>query len=106
MQVRRRKRGAALLMTLSFFMAQVCLVFAGVSLLLLFAPGESARTFFEMLFDPDSDFFEASTAVAFAIVLAFLEPFYVAAGFAMYLNRRAELEAWDVEQELRRAFAS
>jgi len=105
-QVRRRKRGTALLMTLSFFMAQVCLVFAGVSLLLLFAPGESARTFFEMLFDPDSDFFEASTAVAFAIVLAFLEPFYVAAGFAMYLNRRAELEAWDVEQELRRAFAS
>jgi hypothetical protein len=22
----------------------------------------------------------------------------------MYLNRRAELEAWDIEQELRRAF--
>ena len=35
----------------------------------------------------------------------FLEPFYVAAGFAMYLNRRAELEAWDIEQEFRRAFA-
>ena len=44
-------------------------------------------------------------AVAYAIVIGFLEPFYVAAGFAMYLNRRAELEAWDVEQELRRAFA-
>ena len=27
------------------------------------------------------------------------------AGFAMYLNRRAELEAWDIEQEFRRAFA-
>ena len=36
----------------------------------------------------------------------FLEPFYVGAGFAMYLNRRVELEAWDVEQELRRAFAA
>ena len=36
----------------------------------------------------------------------FLEPFYVAAGFAMYLNRRAELEAWDIEQEFRRAFAA
>ncbi len=34
----------------------------------------------------------------------FVEPFYVAAGFAMYLNRRVELEAWDVEQELRHAF--
>ena len=34
-----------------------------------------------------------------------MEPFYVAAGFAMYLNRRVELEAWDIEQEFRRAFA-
>jgi hypothetical protein len=24
----------------------------------------------------------------------------------MYLNRRVELEAWDVEQEFRRAFAT
>lgn len=43
--------------------------------------------------------------VAYAIAVAVLEPFYVAAGFAMYLNRRVELEAWDVEQELRGAFA-
>ena len=44
-------------------------------------------------------------AVSYAIVVLFLEPFYVASGFAMYLNRRAELEAWDIEQEFRRAFA-
>lgn len=42
----------------------------------------------------------------YGAVILLLEPFYVAAGFAMYLNRRTELEAWDVEQELRRAFAS
>ena len=59
-----------------------------------------------LLFDPSSAFFEAAAAVAYAVVIGFLEPFYVAAGFAMYLNRRAELEAWDVEQELRRAFAT
>jgi hypothetical protein len=40
-----------------------------------------------------------------AVVVLFLEPFYVASGFAMYLTRRAELEAWDIEQEFRRAFA-
>ena len=44
-------------------------------------------------------------AGAYALVLLVLEPFYAAAGFAMYLNRRVELEAWDVEQEFRRAFA-
>ena len=47
----------------------------------------------------------AGVPIAYAIAVLFLEPFYVAAGFAMYLNRRAELEAWDIEQEFRRAFA-
>ncbi len=31
-----------------------------------------------------------------------IEPFYVGAGFGMYLNRRAETEAWDVELAFRR----
>jgi hypothetical protein len=43
-------------------------------------------------------------ALAYAAVVLSVEPFYVAAGFAMYLNRRVQLEAWDVEQEFRRAF--
>ena len=50
-------------------------------------------------------FSRSALPVAYAIAVLFLEPFYVAAGFAMYLNRRAELEAWDIEQEFRRAFA-
>lgn len=33
---------------------------------------------------------------------AFVEPFYVAAGFALYLNRRTHLEGWDVEIAFRR----
>jgi hypothetical protein len=45
------------------------------------------------------------SALEYATVVLFLEPFYVAAGFGMYLNRRVELEAWDIEQEFRRAFA-
>jgi hypothetical protein len=46
-----------------------------------------------------------SLPLSYAITVLFLEPFYVAAGFGMYLNRRAELEAWDIEQEFRRAFS-
>jgi hypothetical protein len=45
------------------------------------------------------------SSIAYALAVAFLEPFYVAAGFGLYLNRRVELEAWDIEQEFRRAFA-
>jgi len=105
-QVRRRKRGTALLMTMAFATAEMCLGLTVLSLLVWFAPTEDAGDLLEVLFDPTSELFEASMAVAYALVVAFLEPFYVAAGFAMYLNRRAELEAWDVEQELRRAFGS
>ncbi len=35
-------------------------------------------------------------------ILGFLEPFYVACGFALYLKRRTDLEAWDVELAFRR----
>lgn len=31
-----------------------------------------------------------------------IEPFYVGAGFGLYLNRRTEIEAWDIEIVLRR----
>ena len=48
---------------------------------------------------------ELGLAIAYGVMTIVLEPFYVASGFGMYLNRRVELEAWDVEQELRRAFA-
>ena len=44
-------------------------------------------------------------SLAYGAAVAFLEPFYVAAGFGMYVNRRVALEAWDIEQEFRRAFA-
>jgi hypothetical protein len=105
-QLRRRKAGTALLMTGAFATAETCLVFTVLSFIVWFAPGDSAPNLFLLVFDETSVLFEAASAIAYAIVIAFLEPFYVAAGFAMYLNRRAELEAWDVEQELRRAFAA
>ncbi|HWI35560.1 MAG TPA: hypothetical protein VNU64_03820 [Burkholderiales bacterium] len=60
------------------------------------------------------DFFDAlatGTAWNYADVLAYagailvVEPFYVAAGFALYLNRRTLLEGWDLEVALRRIAA-
>jgi len=35
-------------------------------------------------------------------MIALIEPFYVAGGFALYLKRRTDLEAWDVELLFRR----
>jgi hypothetical protein len=105
-QIRRRHASAALLMTAAFGIAELLLVFALAALVLWLLPVEETDSYIGMLFDGRS--FSSSLVIqtAYAAAVLFLEPFYVAAGFGMYLSRRAELEAWDVEQELRRAFAA
>lgn len=40
--------------------------------------------------------------LGYALVLVIWEPFYVACGFSLYLNRRSTLEAWDLELAFRR----
>jgi hypothetical protein len=98
-QIRRGRTTPATLMTSAFSVTETVLTAALVSLIFWFEPGHA---------DPDWTARLASLQLpitcAYALVVLFLEPFYVAAGFAMYLNRRAQLEAWDIEQELRRAF--
>lgn len=37
-----------------------------------------------------------------AVTTAIMAPIYTACGFCLYLNRRASLEAWDIELQLRR----
>jgi len=53
-----------------------------------------------------SDFFNLTSwdlteAICYAVAVSLIEPFYVAAGFSLYLNRRTILEGWDMEIRLR-----
>ena len=48
------------------------------------------------LLDEDSAAYWGSTLL-FWLAMSLMAPFYVAAGFADYLTRRTELEAWDLE---------
>jgi hypothetical protein len=60
----------------------------------------SGQNFFEAVFS--GDFWTYGGAVGYAVAVLLLEPFYVAAGFGLYLNRRTQLEGWDIEVALRR----
>ncbi|TXH68569.1 MAG: DUF4129 domain-containing protein [Lysobacteraceae bacterium] len=40
--------------------------------------------------------------IADYVAVSIIEPFYIGAGFGLYLNRRTQLEAWDVEIAFRR----
>jgi hypothetical protein len=41
--------------------------------------------------------FKSAYCLFYLFVISVVEPFYVAAGFALYLNQRTELEGWDIE---------
>ena len=103
-QIRRRSAGSALLVTQVFVLCETALWTALVSLVFWFAPRGRVPDILEVIGGERQEVFSLIIATGYAAAVFFLEPFYVAAGFAMYLTRRAELEAWDIEQEFRRAF--
>ena len=103
-QILRGKLGAALGMHGAYAQLESILVFAAL-LLIGWVVGNgqgSPLAAYDGLGDGNEWFVVSSL---YAAVVLLLEPFYVGAGFAMYLNRRVELEAWDIEQEFRLAFA-
>jgi len=104
-QIRHRHAAAASMMTSVFGVSEMVLTAALVSLVFWLAPSGLTPELVK-LFSDQAGFLSVALSAAYAIAVLFLEPFYVAAGFGMYLNRRAELEAWDIEQEFRRAFAA
>lgn len=103
-QLAARHRGVARAMTQAFAAAEFALVLSVVSLELWLAPKHADVSWMSLLTGVAKPQTIALT-LGYAAAVAFVEPFYVAAGFGMYLNRRVELEAWDIEQEFRRAFS-
>lgn len=93
----------------------VCLLFTLVLIwsfdmlgqLLLPAKAQEGASIPEVLFmgaEVESVFGYADFSVV-ALAVLVVEPLYVAAGFALYLNRRTLLEGWDLEVALRRMAA-
>lgn len=105
-QVRRRYSGPAAIMTVAFATVELFLTLGLCTLPLWLMPGTENVDFASFFSDERNLRLQLLSSIAYVLTVLFLEPFYVAAGFGMYLNRRAELEAWDIEQEFRRAFAS
>ncbi len=104
-QIRGGRAGAAALATSIFGLTETILVIGLASMTFWLAPKGYAPDVRRIVAGSAAAGAEFALQAAYAAVVLWLEPFYVASGFAMYLNRRAELEAWDIEQEFRRAFA-
>lgn len=75
------------------------------SLFFIFAlvPSElySNFDFFE-IFDEENLLFISITNLTYFIAISIIAPFYVAAGFTLYITRRVKLEGWDIELAFKR----
>jgi hypothetical protein len=106
-QLRQGHQGTALGVAWACVHLEYALLLGAPALLLWLVPGGASFAPFEWIFG-NGDGNDAGSwlfSITYLLVVAAIEPFYVGAGFAMYINRRVELEAWDVEQALRHAFA-
>ena len=101
----RNHRGAAMMTQSAFSWIELFLMLGLLSLLPWMTPGLRSIDALRWL-GGETLLATGVLYAAHAVAVLFVEPFFVASGFAMYLNRRVELEAWDVEQDLRHAFAA
>ncbi len=102
----RRMRGYAVWLTvLCLHFEALVLISLGLVVALLAPAGGQPGFEFSELFrgggngEARWDWFDSACYVA---AVSLVEPLYVAAGFSLYLNRRAILEGWDIELSLRR----
>jgi hypothetical protein len=88
---------------------ETVLMWSIVLLGLMFVPIEfmddSAQALWDTLVADPPPWAELVTNAVYAVAMTIVEPFYVAAGFGLYLNRRTQLEAWDIEVAFRRIAA-
>jgi len=90
--------------TFLFSLFEVMILFGLFSFIDTFIPTEFWDSFFEDVFVTES--FSNTTVLVltglYLITVAFLRPFYIACNFSLYLNRRMELEGWDIELAFRK----
>ncbi len=102
--LQKNTRAQAVLAQLAYLHIEYALHFSAIVLLTMMMPVYTSVPIWSwMAFEdmPAGWTFVASSL--YVLVLSAVEPAYVGAGFALYLNRRVELEAWDIELTLRRA---
>jgi len=94
--------GTAVSLTYFCVFIQIILWLACYALLTLLLPTNVSSNGMS-LFSLDNDSFLPGLILnIFAFIsLSIIEPLYVAGGFALYLNRRTHLEAWDIELKFR-----
>ena len=98
-----------MMLTLIGINLEMMLGIAVVMFGLMFVPveffSESARIVWQTLIEEPPRWAQVLANGIGWLATSIVEPFYVGAGFGLYLNRRMQLEAWDIELAFRRMAA-
>lgn len=100
-----------IMLTIIALHVEAMLAFSLVGLALILVPvpvqfmGDTAKAFWETLVETPPAWAQALVNCVGWLATSIIEPFYVGAGFGLYLNRRTHLEAWDIELAFRRLAA-
>jgi hypothetical protein len=110
-RVRVLGRGGSPTVMLTFICAnlEAMLSVSIVVLALMFVPveflSESARVLWQTMIETPPAWAQLLLNACGWVAMAIVEPFYIGAGFGLYLNRRMQLEGWDIELAFRRIAA-
>jgi hypothetical protein len=103
----REGRGAAIMLTVICLHLEAIMAFSIYGLIYFVMPSDGPPDFsWKKLFQPDES--RGAQYISNAVghlAVSILEPFYVAGGFALYLNCRTAIEGWDVELTFKRLSA-
>jgi hypothetical protein len=105
-QILQNHRGAGFAMQSAFATVESCITIGLAVLPMWFTTIDDRNDWVGFFYTGNGPWVPTLQFLCYAVAVAIVEPFFVGAGFAMYLNRRVELEAWDIEQEFRVAFVA
>lgn len=98
--------GPALVLSLACIAFEVVLVTGSLAAVFLFVPVEllsdSWRAAWLLVSEDTPGWAKAGFNILCWLAASIIGPFHIGAGFGLYLNRRTQMEAWDVELGLRR----
>jgi hypothetical protein len=104
--LQKNARSAAVLTQVAYIHIESIFYLSMLMLVYLFMPNNVAVDLSPWFFGEGVPLWWSAVTCGFYIVaLSLAEPAYVASGFVLYLNRRVELEAWDIELALRRGLS-
>jgi len=104
--LRKGGRQRAMWLTTACIHIEVLLMFAGIALFFMVLPEGVGPPFDQFVLAwLEMPAGEVLVDLSYLVALSLIEPLYVASGFTLYLNRRTELEGWDIEIAFRQLAA-